>query len=61
MHRKATGRPARGRRYLKGSVVLREAMGDHLLGSVLAVRGAEDSLFAGRTRAETVQATRWCY
>ncbi|MEI5034807.1 glutamine synthetase family protein [Streptomyces sp. S1A(2023)] len=47
--------------HLKGSAVLRKAMGDHLFGSVLAVRGAEDSLFAGRTRAETVEATRWRY
>ncbi|MER5630305.1 glutamine synthetase family protein [Streptomyces nitrosporeus] len=48
-------------RHLEGSAVLRKAMGDHLFGSVLAVRAAEARLFTDRTRAETVEATRWRY
>ncbi|WBB62438.1 glutamine synthetase family protein [Streptomyces sp. WMMC500] len=48
-------------RHLKGSVVLRKAMGDHLFDALLAVREAEDGLFAGRSRAETVEATRRRY
>jgi glutamine synthetase len=48
-------------RHLEDSVVLRKAMGDHLFDALLAVRDAEDRLFAGRSRAETVEATRWRY
>ncbi|WP_326798996.1 glutamine synthetase family protein [Streptomyces sp. NBC_01808] len=48
-------------RHLRGSVVLRKAMGDHLFDALLAVRGAEDGLFADRSRAETVDATRRRY
>ncbi|MER7052477.1 glutamine synthetase family protein [Streptomyces sp. NPDC000351] len=48
-------------RHLEGSAVLRKAMGDHLFGSVLAVRDAESVLFADSTRTQTVEATRWRY
>ncbi|MFJ4839338.1 glutamine synthetase [Streptomyces sp. NPDC088746] len=47
--------------HLEDSAVLRKAMGDHLFGAVLAVRGAEARLFEGRTRAETVEVTRSRY
>jgi glutamine synthetase len=36
-------------------------MGDHLFDALLAVREAEESLFADRSRAETVDATRRRY
>ncbi|MER7342745.1 glutamine synthetase family protein [Streptomyces sp. NPDC000075] len=44
--------------HLEKSALLRRAMGDRLLDAVLAVRRAEDKLFAGRTAAEIVEATR---
>lgn len=47
--------------HLSGSVVLRKAMGDHLFDALLAVRAAEERLFAGRSRQETVEATRRRY
>ncbi|MFF4607291.1 glutamine synthetase [Streptomyces sp. NPDC001339] len=48
-------------RHLEESAVLRKAMGDHLFGAVLTVRRAEHRLFAGRARAEAVEAVRWRY
>ncbi|MFW6723527.1 glutamine synthetase [Streptomyces sp. MAR4 CNY-716] len=47
--------------HLRESVVLRKAMGDHLFDALLAVREAEDRLFADRSRDETVEATRRRY
>ncbi|WP_441249706.1 glutamine synthetase [Kitasatospora sp. McL0602] len=43
------------------SVLLREALGAHLFAAVLAVRRAEAELFALRTDAEIIEATRWRY
>ncbi|SOD64856.1 glutamine synthetase [Streptomyces zhaozhouensis] len=43
---------------LADSAVLREAMGEELLGAVLAVRRAEVELFASTTPEELVEATR---
>ncbi|WP_407561813.1 glutamine synthetase [Streptomyces sp. 184] len=48
-------------RHLRDSVVLRKAMGDHLFDALLAVREGEHRLFAGRSRTETVEATRRRY
>ncbi|MFH8347710.1 glutamine synthetase [Streptomyces sp. NPDC018045] len=48
-------------RHFERSAVLREAMGDHMFGAVLAVRRREQQLFADHTRADVVEATRWRY
>ena len=45
--------------HLEGSAVLREAMGDALFESFVAVRRAEADLFAGRSPEEIAAATRW--
>lgn len=47
--------------HLEESALLRRAMGDRLVDAVLAVRRGEEKLFAGRTPAEIVEATRWRY
>ncbi|MER5954965.1 glutamine synthetase family protein [Streptomyces sp. NPDC001893] len=44
---------------LEESAMLRRAMGDRLVDAVLAVRRGEEKLFASRTPAEIVEATRW--
>jgi glutamine synthetase len=46
---------------LERNAVLREAMGDPLFLSFLAVRRAESELFADREPAQVVAATRWRY
>jgi glutamine synthetase len=46
---------------LENNKVLREAMGDPLFLSFLAVRRAEAELFAGQEPADVVAATRWRY
>ncbi|WP_371484380.1 glutamine synthetase [Kitasatospora sp. NBC_00315] len=43
------------------SAVLREALGEPLYEAVLAVRRAEQELFAGREPEEIIAATRWRY
>ncbi|MGQ4488629.1 glutamine synthetase [Streptomyces sp. SAS_281] len=43
------------------SALLRQALGRELYEAVLAVRRAEADLFAGRSDAEVIEATRWRY